>query len=160
MDGDTNLKGVKGWLLFLVLVLTLIGPLRVAWGVHSELEAVLLAEPTLAGTEEWFDIQGAAWVAWGVPAILSLTAGFILILVRKSWAVFAAIALLWLMGPLLAAFMIWDSGLEFDRTNLIAIAKPTASAVLWTLYLMISKRVKNTYDFRGWQKDIAPTDHA
>lgn len=150
MNSDTNLTGVKGWLLFLVTILLLIGPLRGAWGVNSELEAALLAEPALAGTDEWFEIQGTAWVAWGFGAILSVAAGLILLLARKSWAVVVAMALLWLVGPVLLSFTIWDSGLEFDKTYLIAIGKSTASALLWTLYLMISVRVKNTYNFKGW----------
>ncbi|NJM49777.1 MAG: hypothetical protein HC843_01870 [Sphingomonadales bacterium] len=139
MERGTELRGVKGWLLFLVLVLILIGPLLGALGVHSELEAVLAGQQALEGTEEWFDIQGAAWVAWGLGAILSVIAGLLLLIARKPWAVTAVITLLWLMGPILSIFIVWDSGLEFDGSVSVAIVKTTASASLWTLYLMISK---------------------
>ncbi len=147
--------GVKGWLLFLVIVLTLIGPARGAWGVSSELDALAIAEPALAASEEWADVLGVAWVTWGFAAIMSIAAGLILLFWRKPIAVKTVIALLWLMGPLLSMFVVFDTGAEFDGANSFAVAKSAASALLWTLYLMISQRVKNTYGFMGWQKEAA-----
>ena len=152
MESKTELIGVKGWLLFLVIVLTVIGPARGAWSVSSQLESLAIAEPALAASEAWIDVYAVAWVAWGFGAILSFVAGLILLFWRKAVAVITVIALLWIMGPLLSVFVVFDTGAEFDSANSFAVAKSAASALLWTFYLMNSQRVKNTYSFKGWQK--------
>jgi len=147
-----ELKGIGGWLAFFIIAL-IIGPAQSAFGIQSELNKLALADPSYINTEDWFDTVTTAWFVWGIGSFLSFLASIILIIWESPKAVKLVIFLLWLMGPILLSSVIldnWYIGIELEPFHVFEFLLSCASASLWSAYLLMSKRVKNTYGFNNW----------
>lgn len=135
-----ELKGVGGALLFLVVALTILGPLINALMTFSELQLAKEAIPAGGSREEWFVTQLVTWGLFAVYSAVSVTAGLLLLKRHKRSTILIVIGLIWLIGPILAfgvAFIVGDIVGGEGRSIVFS--------VVWTAYLLRSKRVKNTY---------------
>ena len=151
MDEDGELYGVKGWLLFLVLVLIIFGPALSAWGIYSELAALEQSDPEFAATVDFEDTSLGAWIVWGFSGTFSVAAGLLLAVRLKPSSVWFAIGSLWVFGPILNGLLLWDIysiGEEIDANLWVAFARTIVPAAAWSAYLLCSERVSNTYSFR------------
>ena len=153
---DEKLKpyGIKGWLLFFILTLTILGPPWKAWRQFEKWEAVRNSAPEYAGGPEFALLHNIAWVSHGVGTTLGILTGLLLWKRKCASSVKFAIVSLWIMGPIISIighFIALElAELEFVIGDLRFLIVPTLSAALWTGYLLKSRRVENTYDFNGF----------
>lgn len=148
-------KGVGGWLLLLILGLTLFGPLRACMSLYQDMAEAERLYPILISDEKWKQFTISAWVVIAAAVALSITAGIRLANgSHASDVAFTKIAL-WVSGPGSIAFLRF--GIEpilFGRAPageeltsvIVAIVSSAIAAVVWTLYLSMSVRVRNTYN--------------
>ena len=151
MEHEDSLVGVRGWLLFLVLVLTVIGPALGAWNLISELKSLAAQDPSLVGTPEFVEVTEVSWFIWGIGTFLVFCAGLLLALRHKPSTVWIAICLLWLGGPILNGLVLLDQlmiGVAIETSQAIGIVRSIVPALVWSAYLLMSRRVSNTYRFR------------
>ncbi|PKQ01202.1 MAG: hypothetical protein CVT74_00335, partial [Alphaproteobacteria bacterium HGW-Alphaproteobacteria-13] len=149
--GKTELRGVGGWLGFLVVVLGLLSPGRMVVETVVNLQSVGDGSQTL----------GSNWPAyWVITCLIAVAAvsgsvflAYRLVYVQRRSTVGLVIKGLWLLAlvPLLLDLMI--SLLLFPHLAELLLApsligdimKPVISATIWSLYLVKSRRVANTY---------------
>jgi hypothetical protein len=148
VQSDLSLVGVKGWLLFLCVVMTVLNPLLNLWLVWKNWT-------TYKGLETVADLYPGIGFVIYVEIVFGLAfAGLSYYAGRRMWfvrhnavkvakAVFIA-AILWpLFDSLLVSivdipnYTFWDALKESGRGG--------TSASLWLVYLLRSKRVKATY---------------
>ncbi|SFK15319.1 Protein of unknown function [Desulfomicrobium apsheronum] len=145
---DKELVGVKGWLLFLVLSLSVLSIL----GTIASLGQFSIAEhlyPGLKSVDTWQAFK--QWIY--ILALASLSMRFLsayrLYYKHEKSSVELAIFTLWITGPVLSIFIIilmhslLDDGLQIFSLKETIIN--FIGAICWTLYLNKSTRVKNTY---------------
>ena len=156
-DGPT---GIGGWLAFYLVTLGIISPL--ATGIN--LYANLYGDPATG------QFYGESWPALQVTTLavnfLLLAAVFYTVwrfFFRRNWkTVRTAIALMWTMAvlaPLLeVAIVAVLSGVGPGALISIMLAdlvKPMIYALIWTLYLLRSTRVANTYPRQEPDEELA-----
>ena len=148
-------SGVNGWLLLLVLKMTVFGPLFGAGGLYSEFSSVELQHPTFASLDAWKTFKLATWGTFVLMAGLSFYGGFGLSR-GKDWSVVnRAKAILWITGPgsmvIGVLILIMTTGKAAAVVVVVGpqfIATLIASVIvagIWTVYLSKSKRVRATY---------------
>ena len=152
MATDTSeLRGIRGWLLFFVIVLGLIGPVSSALSFSQELSSLAEADPEWGASVDYEDTVMGAWVVWGTTTILALAAVLLLVLRRTPSSVWITIAVLWVIGPAVSGLVLLDSatlGEPVPAELWVGFARSLIPAAIWTAYLMKSDRVANTYSFR------------
>ena len=146
---DSELRGIGGWLAFLIVVLAVFTPIRIV------LETVgLYADPQIASAfgPRWPAVQ-AAEIA--ISAIAMIGAWFVAWRLNKvhNWqTIRIAIAGLWLLA-------LGSTVLEYAAISLIGgipigalfegsamdVVRALVFASAWTAYLLRSRRVANTY---------------
>lgn len=153
MDKKAELVGVGGWLAFLVFVFILVGPLTSIASVYVELASAVNIYPEISITAEWRSYKSLIWFIVLVTSLISITAGLLLVFKRESTSVSFAIFALWIKGPASIVFGILTLQVIYGSRvgNLVSeevIGQLIASiigAMIWTVYLEKSVRVKNTY---------------
>ena len=148
---DEDLRGIGGWLLFFVIVLMLVGPAFAGLSIMTELQAAAAEEPEWATSIDYEDAVMGAWFVWGLTTFLAAIAGLLLIFRRKPSSVWAAISILWIIGPILNSLMLLDVysvGESITAELWVSMVQSLIPAGIWTAYLLLSDRVANTYDFR------------
>jgi len=156
---DPNLVGVGGWLLFFVIVLAVLSPLRLVVetamlvGEDAELAAVF---------GESFDT--IVRFEWALAALIIGVFWFLawrLVKVHVWRSVQITIAGIWLMGPVAglaevaAIAMLADLPMaELSAGIGVALLQPTVFCIIWTAYLLKSVRVANTYAKPGHVRDV------
>jgi hypothetical protein len=143
-------SGIGGWLA-IFLVLRALGPI-LATGAAFVFD---YADPTVAATfgSRWPAVQIAMWSNIAMNAAID---GFYIwrFLARRNWrTVQIGIGLLWFMSfvtivvaPLSVHIAAGLSFATFTKTlALSSILAAFASSTFWTVYLLRSKRVANTY---------------
>jgi Protein of unknown function (DUF2569) len=149
--GKKQLVGVGGWLAFLVAVLFILGPILSLLLTLGEVSSTEKQYPEIVGNELWANIKLVIWATLASQIAISIFAGYRLNSRRVPATVPIVIACLWLMGPVLnfLAFLIVSSmNQQADAsTNEIAVEifRSVMTATGWTAYLLLSRRVKNTY---------------
>lgn len=150
MTDNAQLRGVGGWLAFLIYSrLWASAP----WSVVTTLGEIRKAEdlnPAVIGSPIWEQMQISTWatVLFGV-AICVITS--LLMLKHHEWgSVRAMIAGLWVAGPLVTAANLaicaWIAKISLWGPASYAATIPTLfPAIVWTAYLLRSRRVANTY---------------
>jgi hypothetical protein len=149
---DKELRGVAGWLLFLVFSLKYLWPLFSIISKNGEVLANESQYPQLVGTGEWAIHKAFLWTFAIMEAGLLFSAGHKLEKWGEPYSVRYAIAILWLTIPLaiLGAAAgewalnrdLWSEFLGHAIATGVAVSFPSA---VWTAYLLSSKRVRNTY---------------
>lgn len=134
------LSGVGGWLLFLIISLIFFGPLLTIALNYSELSITDENNASPLSSEEW---QYFVWLSWAMVAaycIVSAAAGLLLLKRHKPSTIPIVIAVIWIIGPILAF-----AGVAVEGGLLGGEGRSLILAIIWTAYLLRSKRVKNTY---------------
>lgn len=150
-DPSHKLAGVGGWLLFLIVKLMLIGPLMELSTLSNEIAQMEATTPELIALASWTIYKKVLWSICGVVIAISLATGIFLVRNRTRAAVRRAIVAVWLIGPgsliaLLAAAPILDWSLSEAAGQLMGtFITGGLGAILWTAYLVLSKRVRATY---------------
>lgn len=144
-----DLRGVGGWLGFLVILLMVLTPLMSLGRMYSEIRQV---EEALGGqtNAEWEMLKTIFWSLFFVQMAILFVSGYLLNNVFKPSSVRLAIAGLWLAGPVLGLVNILVAA---SVASIGSVAQEAAGplfgslfwASIWTAYLCFSKRVRNTY---------------
>jgi hypothetical protein len=146
-------SGVGGWLGFLVLGLTALGP---ALGASQKYQAFSMAEfnsPQLATYAPYISYKTESWVIFIIGAAISIAAGFLLYFRHQPSSVRFAVIALWLIFPVRQAMYLFAANGSFSPQIADTITQDMGvwiigsviAAGIWTAYLLMSKRVKNTY---------------
>lgn len=148
-----HLKGMGGWLAFLVVTLMVLWPLSGLIGIYESF-AQIEQTVDVAGTAAWQKYKVVNWLLFIVSAVVSFLAGYRLYKAHDKESVHFAVYAIWFAGPVLslAASMTGlillnapyvEGGL---RQGLANIVFSVVAAALGTVYLKRSVRVKNTYN--------------
>jgi Protein of unknown function (DUF2569) len=151
---NENLYGVEGWLRYLVVVLTILGPLGGLGETSSELGKTDRMYPALLSLPAWSAFKTACWSIVIAASIVSIIAGIKLWKVHTPPSVGFAKMALWLTGPILAVAILYvlapsilhvDLTADYFSSTAGSVIGSAINALIWTLYLSKSRRVKNTY---------------
>ena len=149
-DGKaTELRGVGGWLLLLILILIVLRPIWTAFRNIQKWEGLKQTAGEYATTAEYGTLQAISWAGYGISAIIGIVAGLMLWKRHRRSTVKIAIGVFWLMGPVLGLIIyfvgLYAVGEPAAFADLKFLAVPVISAAVWTGYLLKSERVRNTY---------------
>lgn len=148
---DDELRGVKGWLLTFVIIISVVSP---AYSVYQITTSLYGGQ--FAGMDEVPLIQSLRTFEWSLAGITTLLCWFIawrLVAVHNWTSVRIAIAGIWIagVGGAVAEFagVMSITGVELGDliagTGIRAIVQPFIFGLIWTSYLLKSERVQNTY---------------
>lgn len=149
-DEPPTLVGVEGWLFFLAISLVALGPLVTVAQTTLEFSNLERLYPDTGGTTRWNAAFIAGWVATVAYCAISIFAGWCLFRRHVPSTVWIVIACIWLMGPALAVIGLLVaqdvSGSGATGANAGAsLGRPLVYSTIWTIYLLRSKRVRNTF---------------
>lgn len=153
MNTTHQLKGVGGWLKLLIVGLCILGPL-VSCGQNAEEIAKAEAEnPSLMSSDSWEAF--VTYSNWALLLTLTITfsAGYRLWKIHAPQSVRFAILAMWIATPVsillqmvAAYFSVGTAALSSAGGEILSgVIRDWIVALVWTLYLLRSKRVKNTY---------------
>lgn len=140
LNSSPELKGVAGWLQFLVISLIFLGPFFNFLIVLNILYFSPESSENRISTTEVILYNIFSWGFFVVYSAISISAGMLLRNRLKKSTIPIVIGLIWLVGPVLSIGVAASLG-DFD----VSEARTVVSSILWTAYLLCSKRVKNTY---------------
>ena len=151
---EKRLYGIGGWLQFLIISLMILSPLVAFGQTLSEIKTQEAGIQNLVDNPLWQSIKITIWTFTAIQCSLIISAGFRLWKDHRRTSVRYAITMLWIAGPLLsliAVLVIAFIG-NVDPFAGPQVAQAIGSsmagvigATVWTLYLMRSQRVANTY---------------
>lgn len=164
IGSDSGPTGIGGWLLFLIVILIFISPLR---NIGETISAISDAEKTYPGLlyiRRWMNYKAVLWVIVGLAVLVSVGAGIRLRFLHKPQSVTLAIGALWFCGPIsfclvvIANFLLLDLPIadQFDASLTGTSIAIFIMAGVWTAYLKRSRRVRNTY-FSQAQQEAPPS---
>ena len=148
---QSNVSGVGGWLLLLVVGLMFLGPLMGAGRINSDFMSVESQYPNLKTVAAWGTYKIATWWTFLPVCLLSFYAGLSLVKGRNILVVKRAKIILWVIGPITSIVMgIFLPLLIFGKTEpdpqfIGGMIASIIAAAIWTAYLSKSKRVLATY---------------
>jgi hypothetical protein len=142
----SSLVGVGGWLTLLIVVLTILGPLRGLSQMINEFQATEKAFPNLAANAAWLQYKQISWMIFAITAAISISAGYRLWKIHVHKSVRFAILALWLVGPvgntayIIAAVVSFGSIASADMLpDMVgSLIGSGIVAVIWTAYLIRS----------------------
>lgn len=151
---DPDLRGVGGWLAFFLVTLGVFSPLFLAVTGYQA-----LSDPQLSTAygDAWPTLRNAEIALMGVIVAISWFACWRFLNVFNWTTVWIGVATIWTalllnsLGEALIVSMI--TGIEFGTVLTAAMGesnageeiRPFVYATVWTLYLLRSQRVRNTY---------------
>ncbi|TKR53431.1 DUF2569 domain-containing protein [Allopusillimonas ginsengisoli] len=151
-ERDLHLRGVGGWLLWLVIVLMVLTPLFGFGQTSNNLGEAEALYPNLIGLPAWQNYKDSSWVLAWIAAGASFTAGYRLFKFHHPGSVSLTIAVLWvtpiattIADSFLANHFLDVSMADAGMEIIAALIKGLLSASIWTAYLKLSRRVRNTY---------------
>lgn len=153
MSKNQDLIGVGGWLLLLVIGLAILGPLSGLGRTVREFEEVEKNYPGLLESSRYLQFKQISWWIVAATSAISISAGIRLWKVFDWSSVRFGILSLWVVGPggglgsIIAAFSFFGSeGVAKAAPPLLQqLFIPVLGAGVWSLYLLRSTRVRNTY---------------
>lgn len=160
MSDETELRGVGGWLGFFVVVIAILSPLRLLISAYIN----LYADPqvALAYGPLWPRIQAAEWAIIGAALLVHAFIAWRLLKVHRWSSVRITIVLIWLLATgvtwieLVAVSMIAQLPLAALAEGIVVeLARPFIFCLVWTAYLLRSKRVANTYPRHAEAEEVA-----
>lgn len=146
-------KGVGGWLALLIIVLTVLSPVANIVMVAKEFYDIEMENPLVLHISSYVHYKWFCWGAVLIASAISIAAGYLLWKKHEWKSVRLAIGALWIIGPFSVAlvglyfYVSFGSAMmsEFLKDVLGTFAKSVFWVVVWTAYLLRSKRVKNTF---------------
>jgi len=145
---NDDLRGVYGWLRWLVIVLLVPSPLFLIGGTSNDIYTVEKLSPQMLTLPGWDTYKTVIWSVTLTNAAALFASGWRLLKHHIPSSVGITIAVLWatpfasVFAAKVAATFIFDINIpvKFD-----ALTQPILFSMIWTAYLLTSKRVKNTY---------------
>ena len=151
-EQTSPLTGIGGWLLLFILTRTVIGPPWNAFRTHQRWDGLEAQVGTYAQSAEFAQLQESAWTLYAAGTAIGIATGVLMVLKRRPSSVWTAICGLWIAGLVLPivgyAYGLHVTGEQMNLNDLSFMLVQMLSVSLWTAYLFMSKRVKNTYGFR------------
>jgi hypothetical protein len=145
--------GVRGWLLFLVIVLFFVVPARNFQQILALLNQVSGVYAGRVSDAALTNYRTFGWIIIVASSVFSMYAGWQLYRTQVARSVWWATAAVWISGPITVLFFLADSvvflGIDehyYVNTGTALLLLPVVYfAALWTGYLKLSTRVANTY---------------
>jgi Protein of unknown function (DUF2569) len=129
-----------------------LGPPWNAFRTHQRWHSLEAQVGAYAQSAEFGQLQQSAWILYVAGTAIGVATGLLLVLKRRPSSVWTAICGLWIAGlilPILGyAYGLHITGEQMKLSDLSFVLVQMLSVGLWTAYLFMSKRVKNTYSFR------------
>jgi hypothetical protein len=129
-----------------------LSPLRDFWTNYAVFASAEEVQPELTASGSWHAYKQWIWIVWGLTAAASIAGGYCLWRVRRPSSPMLATAALWIAGPgaligsLLVGVRIYGQATNTKPEYAFAgLAVSAAFAVVWSIYLRRSKRVRLTY---------------
>lgn len=153
MTEGKDLQGVGGWLSWLIFIMCVLGPLLTLGSFTGEIARTEATNEFLTAEPGWAYYKQLTSVLLGVAVGVMILGGALLGMRLKRSSVHFAIASLWVadVGIVLGDFAILTHALP-EVAEVVpledvmrALFPATITAGIWTLYLLRSRRVKNTY---------------
>lgn len=149
-DQPQELAGVEGWLYFFGISLIALGPLLTIATTVLEFSDLKALYPDAVGSPRWDAAVTADWIGTAMYCAISMFAGWRIFKRLVPSTIPIVIACIWLMGPglgVVGLMVVQDiSGDASTAANAGAeLGRPIVYCFIWTIYLLRSKRVKNTY---------------
>ena len=146
-----ELKGVGGWLLTFIVILSVISPIRILLETAKMLELDAQTEAQLGSSWQIYSLF--SWVLAAATLALAWFLAYRLARVHTRASVRLVVRGLWVLafGPLLldliVAWTLWPDVMAtgLDATYFVGIFQAAVFATIWSLYLTKSKRVENTF---------------
>jgi Protein of unknown function (DUF2569) len=142
-EASPALVGVAGWLAFLAFSLTFLGPLVTLGRTAADISTAERTNPGLAGSSDWSSLVAMAWLFSIIYCAITIFAGYRLYKHHVPNTVPIVLACLWTAGPALALIGLLAFG--SDEAAIADLVRTIFTTGIWTAYLLLSKRVKNTY---------------
>jgi hypothetical protein len=146
-----ELKGVGGWLLTFIIILSVISPIRILLETAKMLALDAQTEAQLGSSWQTYSLfswaLAAATIAWAWFLAYRLarvhTPASVRLVVRGLWVLAFGPILL----DLIVAWLLWPDLIAagLDGTYFIGFFQAAVFATIWSLYLTKSKRVENTF---------------
>ena len=146
--GDSEARGVGGWLALLVFGLMVGSPLFALGGTASELRSAENSYPQLTEMAAWQSAKTATWAFAFLQAIMSFFAGWRLVRKFLPSTVTYVTSVLWVAGPginIVSALVISSILSAPAGPAIAASGQSFIYAIIWSAYLAKSRRVENTY---------------
>ncbi|WP_347467559.1 DUF2569 family protein [Burkholderia stagnalis] len=159
---NENLKGVGGWLGWIIFCFMVLGPLAAGSAIWKDIITTEHDYPGVLSNPNWGTFKTAYWLTWAAASGVGAYAGFLLWKRHAPPSVGFAKMALWLSGPIMLAvqsFVVVPLTLHVSMDAQSAgeaagkIIGSALSAIVWTLYFSKSVRVKNTYGIAITQLD-------
>jgi hypothetical protein len=157
--GD-DLAGVGGWLAFFVISMAFLSPLAMVVANAADLygdPAVALAYGSV-----WGSVQLAIWTPVAVGIAICWFISYRLMRVERWSTVRLTIAAIWLLALGLNAvqLLLLSAVAQIPLGELMGpgsaeFGRGTVSAIIWTSYFLLSKRVANTYRRNADSEELA-----
>lgn len=148
---DVPLKGVEGWLAFLVIRYMVLTPVLLIARIQNEFAVAEQLSPQLLEVAGWVKYKSIMWSGIWVFIAVALYAGYGLWKVHAKKSVVTAIIAEWFLclglyaGAFLALHLSFGEIQLLDADSFSTFFGSAIVSVVWTAYLLRSKRVKNTY---------------
>ncbi len=153
MEKNASVRGIGGWLALLIVNLAILSPTIGFGNFQNEINDLLEIHPELKNTPRWESWKLGATFIISTSCLLSFLAGLGLWIIHHPNSVRFAIFVLWVLGAFARiAYILWlqrflppqlSQNLFIDSIG--SIVGSCIGAGIWTVYLMLSVRVKNTY---------------
>lgn len=138
--------GIRGGLLAFVIWIGIVSPV---WTLVFSIFMVFWLERGNPGDAELMRDLGWDVLLWVVTIVrtgLRVAAGLFMYLRRTSTSVWISLAVLWISGPLL---ILGTWAVVEGEISVAGLVRSAIIALAWTLFLIMSRRVKITYNFRN-----------
>lgn len=157
---DDELRGVKGWLLTFVIIISVVSPAYAVYQISSSLYGGPF--DAVGDTPLLQSLRTFEWTLAGVTTLICWFIAFRLIAVHNWTSVRIAIVGIWVagVGSAIVEFtgVTMITGVDFGQivaaTGPRAIIQPIIFGLIWTSYLLKSERVQNTYRGADEQAEV------
>jgi hypothetical protein len=146
--------GMGGWLLVFILVVAVASPLAILIFTASDVKSMAITYPELPRLAQWSTYVSVYWAVAVFSSMLLCFTGYRLWANRVADSIIFAKLILWICWPLCSLVVLEFTCVIFKLppANMLSLGSAKMAvlnliaAVVWTCYLTISARVKNTYD--------------
>jgi len=144
-----RIEGVGGWLAFLVFVLLVLSPLAGYSTLSKQERDALTQYPQLSEIPAFKDHMWALWLSYKINVAASMSTGFALWKLRTRTVIPSVIAAWWIASACALSLQAYAVQLLNNRDAWPDWVGGSVASMLvlagWTIYLIRSKRVQNTY---------------
>jgi hypothetical protein len=151
LNYDKSIKtGIGGWLIFLIASFFL-SPLKNLATINRNIISSETSYPTLLNSIDWHNYKLSIWLIFLAYTTLSIYAGFRLIKIKNLLTITIVKISLWVLTTQIFALelilptIFFSEKLDLSAQFFGSCLSNISLAIIWTLYLSKSKRIKYTY---------------